>query len=570
MVHTEFQIQNRETETVNSFVKKASVLLLAAAMVISFAGCSKNNAGESTSAACKNGVFKGAYEEETGVLSFKGIPYAKAPVGELRWKAPQPPDDSDEVLEAYNYGKSGIQYYWHSEAITTDVGEDCLTLNVWTDSLDTQDKAVMVFFHGGAFAWGGSSEPLYNGQYIVDTHEDVIVVTCNYRIGIMGFANFSGVEGSEDFPDTENLGLLDCIQALQWINENIKAFGGDPDNVTIFGESAGGTICSSLLLTDAAGDLFQRAIVESGPIGLTISEEKSVEYSNNVQMLMEYTGAENMDDLMDLTEAEIIEANEYEWDEDGTTLNDCYKTIVRGVEPVPADPYELYRTGNAKNVDLMIGTTLDEMNYWVNEMGDAPITELSDEEIEENVSIFNDYFIAPIYETARETVSEEDLTYIDKYMELYSDMEEPDAKARFVSDLCFRASSVKMAEEHSNADGTGKTYMYLFEKENTEYEAMKACHASELAYVFHNLGNTEFTGKIDEGLADRICDAWVNFAKSGNPSTEAASWEEYSEEDRITMIIGNDNALETVKDPYSAERSLLANLTQYYLIPAGA
>ncbi|MDO4976859.1 MAG: carboxylesterase family protein [Eubacteriales bacterium] len=551
-------------------------LLLLTSMTV-FSGCGKNEnvANDSTEAvvaeeniaSCYNGNFIGEYEEETGVLSFKGIPYAKAPVGELRWKAPAPVDESTETFKADTFGKSSIQYEWHSEPITTERSEDCLTLNVWTDSVKGK-KPVMVFFHGGSFAWGGTSEELYNGQYIVDENEDVVVVTCNYRVGMMGFIDLSRIEGGEDYADSKELGLLDAMESLRWIKQNISAFGGDPDNVTIFGESAGSTMVGCLLASDDTEGLFKRAICESGSFNLTFSEE---DYKESIQpdMLLQATGAKNMDDLLALSEEELIEANELSLDEDDMTVNDYYSLPLRG-NIVPVDPYEAIQKGQAKGIDVMIGTNTDEICYWVAEMGEVPMTEMDEDGVNENLAAYEEYFIDPMYDHIVETVSKDDLQKIEAYLDLHKDLDPLWAKSALITEALFREPSIKAAETHASSNGDGKTYMYYFGKRSDNFDFVGACHASELAYVFHNVNETDFSGTVDTDLANRMCKAWVNFAKTGDPSTDDVVWEEYDPEERNTMVIGNDGSMTMTKDPEGESRELTAPLSEYYFWSAGA
>lgn len=236
-------------------------------------------AADPVKVACENGVMLG--QSVDGVTSFKGVPYAKPPVGELRWKAPQAPDPSDDEIECYNFGYTALQYEWPSEpASYYPKNEDCLTLNIWESdgTIDSKEpKPVLVFFHGGAYCWGGTTDPMYDGQNFAKAHDDVILVTCNYRLGLMAWADFSKIEGGEEYTDV-NLGLRDHIAALQWIQENIAAFGGDPNNVTIFGESAGGWSTTALTISPKARGLFNRAIAQSGEVAPK-SREAAQEYA---------------------------------------------------------------------------------------------------------------------------------------------------------------------------------------------------------------------------------------------------------------------------------------------------
>lgn len=546
-----------------------AIMVMVASMVM-LSGCGEAQpvADSSNTAVCNNGQFVGSVEEETGILSFKGIPYAEAPVGDLRWQAPVAAKDNDEVVSADEFGKSSIQYAWHSEPITTEIGEDCLTLNVWTKDLEAKGKPVMVYFHGGSFAWGGTSEELYNGQYIVNEHEDVVVVTCNYRVGMMGFINFDGIEGGESFKDSEQLGVLDAIESLRWVKKNAEAFGGDPENITIFGESAGSTMVMCILASEEADGLYNRAICESGAPNLTFSQEQYDE-SIQAQALLTATGCENMDELMALTEEELIEANELSLDEDETTVNDLYSLPLRG-GVVSDEMYEGIARAKSRGIDVMIGTNEDEMAYWVNEMGEEPMTEMDEEGVQTNLVIYEEYFINPLYDAIMEKLEQEDKSKAEEYMELHKDLDDVWAKTGLCTEAAFRSPSIKAAESHADASGEGKTYMYLFGKRSGNFDFVGACHASELAYVFHNLKETEFSGTVDEALADNICEAWVNFAKTGNPSTDAAEWTTYDTNERNTMVVGDDCSMKMVSDPMGKDRELTKGLADYYFWSAGA
>ena len=292
----------------------------------------------------ENGVFVG--QSNDGVLSFKGIPYAKPPVGELRWHAPQRADSSDVIREAYYFGKSGIQTLSSSvRASYYKQGEDCLTLNVWTASDTTRHRPVMVWIHGGSYGWGGTSDPLFEGHNFVKAHPEVILVTINYRLGLLGFLDLTQMEGGEDYAESGNLGLLDQVAALEWIQRNIAAFGGDASQVTIFGESAGGGSVSLLTVMPRARGLFQRAIVESGSVALSCTRE---DHKLLIGRLQKATGAQCVNDLMKLSESELMTINE------GLNQYNCFP--LRDGTILPLDPYAAYASGAAKDVDMLMGT----------------------------------------------------------------------------------------------------------------------------------------------------------------------------------------------------------------------
>ena len=512
---------------------------------------------------CRNGHFVGQLED-TGVLSFKGIPYAKAPVGELRWKAPQAPDDSDETFAADQFGKSSIQYEWPSErASYNEIGEDCLTLNVWTKDLSTTGKPVMVFFHGGGFAWGGTADPLYDGQFFVEENEDIVMVTANYRIGFMGFIDFSRVEGGEDYEDSTCLGLLDHIQALKWVQENIEAFGGDPNNVTIFGESAGGGTTSLLCVVEEAQGLFQKCISESGGLALTYSQEEYDEMGLT-EALMEVSGAKNMADLIAIPEEQLIEYYLMPLDDEGTCMNDLYGMPLRGRSVVPEDPYQAAADGVGKDIIYMAGSNANELNYWIAEIAmefaEDP-TDLQQEELEAAIPLLEE-FLEPRLETVRTLGTAEQSALLDQYLAEQADKDTLGAKTEFANDVIFRVPALTQAARHSDAGG--KSYISYFAKESTDPE-MGACHASELAYIFHNEADSGFSGTVDTALADKLCTAWANFARTGDPSIEGAEWTPYDSETRATMVIGNDSSMRMENDWLGAQRTLIEPLLDLYV-----
>lgn len=534
----------------------AASLLLCLTLALFLFGCGSGtgDSGENLTAQCQNGNFVGQTEEDTGVLSFKGIPYAKAPTDELRWKAPQAPEDSDETIQATDFGKTSIQYEWPSEpASYNEIGEDCLTLNVWTKDLSAKDKPVMVYFHGGGFAWGGTSDPLYDGQYFVQENEDIVMVSANYRVGFMGFIDFSKVEGGEEFADAPNLGILDHIQALKWVQENIEAFGGDPDNVTIFGESAGGGTTSTLLVVEEAKGLFNKCISQSGSLALTYSQEE-VDDWGLTEALMEVTGAKNMDDLMAIPEEDLIKYYTEPYDEEGNCLNDLYNMPLRDGKLIPEDPYQALADGASKDVILMTGSNANEWNYWINEMGE--------EDMDTAVAAYEEYIVNAKVDQLRSLATDKENKLVDNFLALQKDKEDLWAKTELCNDIVFRVPAIAEAANHSDAGGT--SYMYYFAKESSD-ENMGACHASELAYVFHNLTGAGFSGKVDEALADQMCAAWANFARTGDPSTDGAAWTPYDSKARNTMVIGNDSSMKMESDWLSDQRQLIEPLLKYYI-----
>lgn len=480
-----------------------------------------------------NGTFVG--KEENGVVSYKGIPYAQPPTGQLRWKAPVAPEKSDKVMEAYYFGKSSIQTKTETErASLYEQGEDNLTLNVWTNQKNnSKAKPVMVFIHGGSYGWGGTSDPLYDGRQLVNNHDEVILVTINYRTGIMGFMNFSNVKGGENYKESTNAGILDQIMALKWVKNNISNIGGDPNNVTIFGESAGAGSASILLTMPEAKGLFSKVIAQSGSIALTYSIEES---QGLTEKLMDKAGASNMDDLLNLSEKQLMDLNQ--------DLNEYNNFPIRDGNIISKDLYKVYEKGAGSDVDLLIGTNADEARYWIGEVG----------------GIIPYKLLLPImYENNIARITDENQKYVDKFMKLQDKGSTWDI-TEFYNDLMFRVPAIEQASSH--ARNGGNTYMYYW----TYPSALKhygASHAVELAYVFNNLQQTIYTGNnINADLASIVQNMWVNFAKTGNPSTNDLVWPKYNEKTKETMVLGRETKVQS--NLLEEQRKAMQPLMKYH------
>ncbi len=499
----------------------------------------KGSYDQNLAAACDNGIFVGKKAGDT--VAFLGIPFAKPPVGELRWKRPVKPEESDRVYTAYFNGKTPIQTEWHTEVASYyPQGEDCLYLNVWTNpAFNHGKKPVMVFFHGGSYGWGGTADPLYDGKNFVTNHSDIILVTAGYRTGLMGFVDFSSVPGGDKFPDAPNLGIWDQVEALKWVHRNIEAFGGDPDCVTIFGESAGGGSVSILPFVSEAKGLFKRVIAESGSVALTFSKEECQDFTRR---LIKACGAKSMDDLMAYSEAELRTYNE--------AVNMYNNFPQRDGVLIPEDPYLPYAQGKTKHVDMMIGTNANEINYWVGELG----------------GIVPFRFGIPVkLENDLKKMEPGGVNVVRKFLK--GKKGHPTWKiAEFYNEMMFRLPAIRQAEEHCKHGG--KAYMYYWKVPST-IKFRGACHAVELAYVFGNLHETIYTGKRGKDhIADLVQRMWVNFAKTGNPSTVPYRWPKYGRKYRATMIIDKNTHVEM--SPLDHQRRLLSPLLDYRINPSYA
>ena len=499
-----------------------------------------SNPDKEHSVKCLNGTFVPKVQDAIRV--FRGIPFAMAPIGERRWKKPLPIPDGDKVFEAYYNGKSPIQTVIDSErASYYPQSEDCLYLNVWVnDECKENNKPIMVFIHGGAYGWGGTADPLYDGLNFIKLHPEVILITIAYRVGLFGFVDLSYLKGGEEYPDAPNLGIYDQIEALRWIQKNGKAFGGDINNVTIFGESAGGGSVSLLPLIKEAKGLFHRVIAESGSLALTYGREECKYFTDK---LIKATKTDSMADLMKLSTEELAKLNE--------GLNESNNFPMRDGNLIPLDPYEPYKQGLTKDIDMILGTNANEMNYWIGELG----------------GLFAYSAGMPIkYNNDIAKVIKEDQTYIKQFIKIAKG----NRVARiteFYNEIMFRLPAIAQAEYHS--ENKGNVYMYYW-REESKIPLYKACHAVELAYVFYNIDDTIYTGeKADEELARNVSNMWVNFAKTGDPSIEGIKWNKYNKKERKTITFKKDN----IKEEYnilSQQRELLWPIVKYMINPGYA
>ncbi|MCR5455789.1 MAG: carboxylesterase family protein [Bacteroidales bacterium] len=482
----------------------------------------------------ENGTFVGRCED--GIKSFKGIPYAKPPVGNLRWRDPQPVDSSKEIREAVYYGKSAIQSLADNiPASHYKRGEDCLTANVWTADDTTKQRPVMVWIHGGSYGWGGTSDPIYDGHRFVKDHPEVVLVTINYRLGLMGFIDLTQMEGGESYTSSGCLGLLDQIEALKWVQRNIHHFGGDPSNVTVFGESAGGGSISFLTIMPQAQGLFKRAIIESGSVALSSTKE---DYAMFIDKVREVTGVKTLDELKQWSEEDLIRANE--------EINDFNCFPLRDGKYIPTNPIGAYAQGNGKQVDMLMGTNADEVRFWIGGMG-LSVFKLA-------MSVWFDNIMMSLPDEQSEAVN----TFIDQ-----RDDDRIWNIVEFMTELMFRGPLMAMADEH--ADAGGNTYLYYWSYPSALPER-GACHCVEIAYVLNNLDETQYTGgNANESLAKETQQMWVNFAATGNPSTPAHQFPNYNTKTRQCMHLGD--TIKVENDLLSKQRQVVSPLVRSYISP---
>ena len=492
---------------------------------------------------------------EGGLHVFRGVPYASPPVGDLRFRAPRPPESWAGVLDASEFGPSTIQHYQDGiELLGMDArptGEDCLTLNIWTSGLDEARRPVMLWIHGGAYVAGSGNERLYDGQHLA-RRGDVVVVTINYRVGSLGFLWHESLIDAGD-PRSGNYGTRDQLAALAWVRDHIGAFGGDPDNITIFGESAGGFSVSTLMAAREAEGMFRRAIPQSGAGHHALPLEMAQEIGRRFCSLLEINPDDAAATLRSMPALDILDAQNAILESPDTLLLTWrygmpFCPVIDG-DFLDVLPIVGVQRGRGRDVDLMAGTVEDEWTtlavfYGFNEMTDALARQTialrtGSGEIGEQLYDF--------YRDARASRGQttDPLTVWDSVL----------------TDFIFRIPTDRLLGAHANAGGAGGTYAYLFNQQSPAMDGrLRAGHGIDMPFVFGTTHEArEFVGadpQTDQ-LKSFVMDAWLNFAKTGNPSTRALpGWPQWREDQRYTMVFGPD--VKVIHEDRELERSLWA------------
>ena len=469
---------------------------------------------------CINGTFVGKKAEN--IISYKGIPFVgQQPVGSLRWKAPVDVSPSDNVYEAYNYSKSPIQSPG-DPASENGTSEDCLYLNIWkADEATSEKKPVIVWIYGGGFDVGGTTDPQYDCTNLVKENPEVIVVTINYRLSFLGFLHLAHLSDGKDYQDAQNLGLMDQLMALKWVNENIAGFGGDPDNVTIWGESAGAASCTLLPLVKGSHKYFKRIIAQSGTPTVTRSTEQAIEMTNK---FMETLGCKTVADLQKVSVEKLTDT----W----TQLYGFYQTLAMRTFPerdgkfLPLNTWEAYANGAAKDIEFLQGCNKDEMNVFLANLG---------------VDRWNEWASGRKAEKLAKLTDEEKALVESYCNDITGESYEP--TVRLLSQYMFLAPQIRLSEEHTKSGGKSYTYFYRVE---SSVPLLKAGHASELSVVFNHPEMTGFWGRTyDATFCKTVRKMWIEFAKTGNPSLtaeqsptgKAIEWPLYDTGDKQVMVL---------------------------------
>jgi len=443
-----------------------------------------------------SGLLQGVPGKDASVTAFLGVPYAAPPIGNLRWRGPQAVAAWGGVRKADKYGnvcmqnalKPGSFYQVEFYEKPEPVSEDCLYLNVWTAASSAQEeRPVMFWIHGGGYVEGSGSLPSFNGENLA--RKGVVVVTINYRLGVFGFLAHPELSKESPYHTSGNYGMLDQLQALRWVKQNIRQFGGDPDNVTIFGQSAGASSVINLCASPLAKGYFRRAIVQSGGFGRggdrKTQEEAGVAFARRV-------GVDSIAALR-AKPAEEIQRIAIP-PPDGKSANvSHFGPYVDGYF-LTAPPLEVFQAGAENTHSLMAGSLANEGTTLV----PSPVTEA---ELKERI------------ESRYGARSEE---YF-KIYPVHSDREAWQAAIDAVSDfMAFTALEI------ARVDKQQPVFVYYFDRRppGRDSERYGAYHSAELVYVFNNLDFVQRPWtESDRKLADTMSSYWVNFAKTGDPNS---------------------------------------------------
>lgn len=502
--------------------------LLVAFAVLSIGACTQLQPGQ---VKVEGGIIQGTITKDLAI--YKGIPFAAPPVGELRWKAPQPVEPWEGVKQSIEYAPAPMQ----GGNPVSGKSEDCLYLNIWTPAKSAKEKLpVLVWIYGGGFSFGSTSDPVHDGEHLA--HKGVVLVSIAYRVGQLGFLAHPELSAENPNSVSGNYGLLDQIAGLQWIQNNIEAFGGDPARVTIFGESAGGIAVSMLCASPLAKGLFHGAISQSGG---SFGPSRPTTYpGENMKTLqqaeqdgLEYVkgfGLSGIEELRKLDAEKLIPQG---WTmPGGWPIADGYV--------IPDDQFKLYEAGKYNDVPVLIGYNSDEgLSFSPGRTSEEYVAN-----VERRFGPFADALLEA-YPLAENSVSR--------------------SARNLMRDAAFGWHTWSWARLQAQT-GKSKVFMYYFDQHPERPEASSQAdhgtpHGVDVPFVFMNLDpDNPNTTEADLSISEIMGSYWTNFAKYGNPNGEGLTqWPAFSEASPAVMYLGPNAYLGPVAD----EASLLV-LDNYY------
>ena len=492
-----------------------------------------------------NGKVRGTVQK--GAYVFKGIRYGDSTAGQNRFMPPLPPKKWAGIQDAVTWGASAPQlvtalttdpfFSWYAEI--QDVNEDCLFLNLFTSGFRDLKRPVMVWLHGGGWRECAGTAPGFNGAALAQ-QQDVVVITLNHRLNAFGFLQ---LEGSDDrFADSGNAGMLDIVMALHWVRENVAAFGGDPDNVTLFGESGGASKIAALLAMPAAKGLFHKAIMQSSGGGLRLaSQEDAARLAGNLAQAMGQSVLKG-EELQKLPMEALL-----------TGLKahpGMFRSVIDG-RNFEVDPF--YPTGPAlsAHVPVMVGTTHTETTYHLRFGSDFLQLQYSD--VKRRLSRF---FMTDDLRTQE---------IIEAYRAAYPDRGPCEILTTVTTDFMFKRTASRIACLQS-ASATAPVYAYVFDRETpVEGGHLHSPHTSEVPFIFGTTTEAEahVGGGGDIGaMTECMMTTWAAFARQGDPNNATLPlWKPFKENDRQTMVLNVDSHLAV--DPGAQARAALEDFPPY-------
>ncbi|GFG65367.1 carboxylic ester hydrolase [Mycobacterium kubicae] len=470
-----------------------------------------------------------------GVNRWRGIPYARPPVGPLRYKAPQPAERWSGVRHCHGFANCAPQqrrYTMVGLGRYQPMSEDCLTLNVVTPEGGADEPLpVMFFIHGGGYILGSSATPIYDGAALA--RRGCVYVSVNYRLGALGCLDLSSLSTPQTNIDG-NLYLRDLVLALRWVNDNIASFGGDPDNVTIFGESAGAHITATLLAVPAAKGLFAHAISESPAMGMVRSPEVAAEFATRFAQLLGASPDDAATAVMQASPAQLVKAQQRLIEQGMQKRLGAFPIgPVAGDEVLPIDPIDAMRNGQAHRVPLIVGTNAEEGRLFTRFLRMLPTNQSMVEEL-----------LADADPAARERITA-----------AYPNYPAASACIQLGGDFAFGAAAWQIAEAHTNHAPT-YLYRYDYAPRTLRWSGFGATHATELFAVF-DIYRTRFgallTAAADQRSALRVSNEvqrrWRSFSRTGVPGDD---WPAYTHTDRAVMVFDRKCRIEF--DPHQHRR----------------
>ncbi len=541
---------------IRAFIMLACGLLAAASAAA--AGAPQPSAIVTTAEGPVRGLVAG------GVAAFKGIPYAAPPIGARRFQAPAPVAAWESVFDATDFGAPCLQSY-DRELTRSDLSlelatvfttrsdmkvdnEDCLFLNVWTPADAESDEGagkrpVMVWFHGGGYSYGSGSWPVYDGASLA-RRGDVVVVTVNHRLNVFGYLHLADIGGA-DWSDSGNAGMLDLVASLAWIQRNIAGFGGDPGNVTIMGESGGGSKVSTLLAMPAAEGLFHKAVIQSGP-GLTGIPSEAA--TGNARKVLATLGLDDdsLDTLQALSSVEIADAFHAAQASAGGGFGGLRLAPVVDGRHLPRHPFTPDAPAQSGDVPILIGFNKDEWTIF--NTGEPWFGRLTEAELTERVAA-----IPGIPADRAEALLAAERSHHPDYSPTY-------LYNVLMSDARMLIGSALLAERKAAQDGAPVYMYYLTWETPVGNGILKSPHTLDMPLMFANVDNSvALTGESPDAraLEMQMSEAWLAFARTGNPNHAGLpEWPAYDGADRQTMIFDVEPVV--VSDPKGDVRALLS------------